>query len=75
MPVVVDDDARVTLPESTIIIEYLDRYGEAPPLVPADPEAVEPYPVCSLFILLWCQPAVNDFGQVRVLARADVDRR
>ena len=39
MPVLVDDAARVTLPESTIIIEYLDRYGEAPTLVPADPEA------------------------------------
>jgi glutathione S-transferase len=39
MPVLVDDDARVTLPESSIIIEYLDRYAEAPALVPADPEA------------------------------------
>ena len=39
MPVLVDDAARVTLPESTIIIEYLDRYGEAPQLVPADPAA------------------------------------
>jgi glutathione S-transferase len=39
MPVLVDDAACVTLPESTIIIEYLDRYGEAPALVPADPAA------------------------------------
>ncbi len=39
MPVLVDDAAGVTLPESTIIIEYLDRYGEAPALVPADPAA------------------------------------
>ena len=37
MPVLVDDAARVTLPESTIIVEYLDRYGEAPALVPVDP--------------------------------------
>jgi glutathione S-transferase len=39
MPVLVDDAARVTLPESSIIIEYLDRHGEAPALVPADPAA------------------------------------
>jgi glutathione S-transferase len=39
MPVLVDDDARVTLPESSIIIEYLDRCGEASALVPSDPAA------------------------------------
>ncbi len=32
------DDGRV-IPESTTIVEYLDRYGDAPPLIPADPEA------------------------------------
>ncbi|HEY2478213.1 MAG TPA: glutathione S-transferase family protein [Solirubrobacterales bacterium] len=39
MPVVVDDDAGVTLPESTIVVEYLDRFGDAPPLIPAEREA------------------------------------
>jgi glutathione S-transferase len=39
MPVLVDDAAGVTLPESTIIVEYLDRFGDAPALVPAAPAA------------------------------------
>jgi glutathione S-transferase len=39
MPVVVDDEAGVALPESTIVVEYLDHFGDAPPLIPAEPEA------------------------------------
>jgi glutathione S-transferase len=39
MPVLVDDAAGITVPESTIVVEYLDRFGEAPPLVPTEPEA------------------------------------
>jgi glutathione S-transferase len=39
IPVLVDDAAGVVLPESTTIIEYLDRHGDAPALVPADPAA------------------------------------
>jgi glutathione S-transferase len=39
IPTLVDDAAGVTLPESTIVTEYLDRFGEAPPLIPAEPEA------------------------------------
>jgi glutathione S-transferase len=39
MPVLVDDEAGITVPESTIVVEYLDRFGEAPPLVPTEPEA------------------------------------
>lgn len=39
IPVLVDDAAGLTLPESTPIIEYLDRFGDAPPLVPVDPDA------------------------------------
>ena len=27
------------MPESTIVVEYLDRFGEAPPLIPTDPDA------------------------------------
>lgn len=39
IPVLVDDVAAITLPESTTIVEYLDRFGDAPPLIPAEPEA------------------------------------
>jgi glutathione S-transferase len=37
IPVLVDGD--LVLPESTTIIEYLDRFGDAPAMVPADPDA------------------------------------
>ena len=37
IPVLVDDEAGLTLPESTTIIEYLDGFGDAPPLVPREP--------------------------------------
>jgi glutathione S-transferase len=37
MPVLVDGE-RV-LPESTVVVEYLDRFGDAPPLIPADADA------------------------------------
>ncbi len=39
MPVLVDDATGLTLPESTIIVEYLDRFGDAAPLIPAEAEA------------------------------------
>jgi glutathione S-transferase len=39
IPVLVDDEAGVTLGESSIVVEYLDRFGAAPPLIPAEPEA------------------------------------
>lgn len=39
IPVLVDDQAGITLPESTPIIEYLDRLGDAPQLIPTDPAA------------------------------------
>ncbi|HEY2056534.1 MAG TPA: glutathione S-transferase family protein [Solirubrobacterales bacterium] len=39
MPVLVDDEAGVALPESTIVVEYLDRFGDATPLIPSEPEA------------------------------------
>ncbi len=37
IPLLLDDGFVV--PESSTIVEYLDRYGEAPPLIPADPDA------------------------------------
>jgi glutathione S-transferase len=37
IPVLCDDG--VVVPEASIIVEHLDRHGEAPPLIPADPEA------------------------------------
>jgi len=36
IPVLVDDG--VVVPDSSIIVEQLDRHGDAPPLVPADPD-------------------------------------
>jgi glutathione S-transferase len=45
IPVLVDADGS-TLPESTIIVEYLDRFGSAPPLLPEDPDA-------ALRVRLW----------------------
>lgn len=39
IPVLVDHTAGITLPESTIIIEYLDRLAGAPQLIPGDSEA------------------------------------
>jgi len=38
IPVLIDDEAGITLPESTVIIEYLDRFGASPRLLPADPD-------------------------------------
>jgi glutathione S-transferase len=39
IPVLVDDAAGLTLPESTTIVEYLDGHGDAPALIPAEPAA------------------------------------
>jgi glutathione S-transferase len=39
IPVLVDDAAGLTLPESSTIVEYLDRYGDAAPLLSAEPAA------------------------------------
>jgi glutathione S-transferase len=36
LPVLVDDG--VVVPESSIIVEHLDRHGDAPPLIPTDPD-------------------------------------
>jgi len=36
IPVLVDDG--VVVAESSIIVEYLDRHGDAPPLIPTDPD-------------------------------------
>jgi glutathione S-transferase len=46
IPVLVDDAAGLTLPESTAIVEYLDGLGEGPRLIPADPAA-------ALQVRLW----------------------
>jgi glutathione S-transferase len=39
IPVLRDEGAQLTVPESTTIVEYLDRFGEAPPLIPAETAA------------------------------------
>jgi glutathione S-transferase len=36
IPVLVDSTEGIALPESTIVIEYLDGIGDAPQLIPAD---------------------------------------
>jgi glutathione S-transferase len=36
IPVLVDADRSLTLPESTTIIEHLDTYGDAAPIIPRD---------------------------------------
>ncbi len=36
IPILVDDG--VAVPESSIIVEHLDRHGDAPPLLPTDPD-------------------------------------
>lgn len=36
IPILVDDD--VVVAESSIIVEHLDAHGEAPPLIPSDPD-------------------------------------
>jgi glutathione S-transferase len=38
-PVLRDEARGVTVPESSLIVEYLDRVHPGPPLVPADPDA------------------------------------
>jgi glutathione S-transferase len=38
IPVLRDGAAAQTVPESTAVVEYLDRIGAAPPLVPAEPD-------------------------------------
>jgi glutathione S-transferase len=39
IPVLRDEAAGETVPESTTIVEYLDGFGDAPPLIPAEPAA------------------------------------
>jgi glutathione S-transferase len=36
IPILVDDG--LVVPESSIIVEHLDRHGDAPPLIPTDPD-------------------------------------
>lgn len=38
MPVLVDEEAGRTVVESSLVIEYLDRFGEAAPMIPTDPD-------------------------------------
>ena len=46
IPVLRDEAAGLTVPESTPIVEYLDALGEAPALIPAEPAA-------ALQVRLW----------------------
>jgi glutathione S-transferase len=39
IPVLRDEAAALTVPESTTIVEYLDGFGDAPPLIPTDAAA------------------------------------
>jgi glutathione S-transferase len=51
IPVLVDD--RVVVPESSIIVEHLDRHGDAPPLIPTAPDE-------ALQARLWDRVADSD---------------
>jgi glutathione S-transferase len=46
IPVLVDDDAGLTLPEATVIVEHLDSLAGGGRLIPPDPEA-------ALQVRLW----------------------
>jgi glutathione S-transferase len=39
IPVLVDDEAGLVLPESTAVVDYVDGFGDAPPLIPAERDA------------------------------------
>jgi glutathione S-transferase len=39
IPTLFDDDTGAVLPESTIAVEYLDRFADAQPLIPTEAEA------------------------------------
>src|SRR5579875_3103504 len=45
-PVVRDEERGVTMPEASLVIEYLDRIGSGAPLIPTDPDA-------ALQVRLW----------------------
>jgi len=64
MPVLVDHEAEVTIPESSAVIEYLDRFGDAPPLVPADPDAALRARLCDrifdVYVMTPMQKIVGD---------------
>lgn len=47
-PAIVDGDRTVT--QSNAVVEYLDRFGDAPPMVPADPDrALEARMLAEIF--------------------------
>jgi glutathione S-transferase len=39
IPVLVDGETGLTVPESSTVVEYLDGFGAGPPLIPVDPAA------------------------------------
>lgn len=45
-PVLRDEEREVTVPEASLVIEYADRAGSGPPMIPADPDA-------ALQVRLW----------------------
>ena len=45
-PVLRDEDRGVTVPEASLVIEYADRAGSGPAMIPADPDA-------ALQVRLW----------------------
>jgi glutathione S-transferase len=63
-PVLRDEATGRTVAEGSLIVEYLDRFGEAPPLVPADAEAAFEVRlwdrVFDLYVELPLQKAVGD---------------
>jgi len=59
-PVLRDESRNATVPESTIIVEYLDcHYRGATPLIPADADAARQVRACDRFIDLYIQDSLQ----------------
>ncbi len=76
MPVLHDVGRAVTVPESTIIIEYLDRHhpGDVP-LVPPDPDAAREVRLWDRFFDLYVQHPMQKFVGDRLRGERERDPR
>jgi glutathione S-transferase len=74
MPVLVDDSAGMALPETSIIVEWLDiRFGGEPRLIPADPEAALDVRLCDRLFDLYLHHSMQKIVGDRLRPEADRD--